>query len=177
MKRRKGAMLLEVILALAITALVLAGGGTALRTIALLGKNVRRVETNEQQDRAHEALLRRIGRLANRDNATEFFLGSSTAVAFPSSCVTSRGWDEPCRVTIDAADKSNDSNTAAFRVTISDGNSFGFAKGAGSIRYLADARNGGIWLSAWPDSTTFPRAIELVAPRESLFIRFSGNTK
>lgn len=172
MSTRRGAMLLEVVLALAITALVLAGGGTALRTLSLLLTNVRGVQATEELGRTHEQFLRSVGRMANRLDSAQFVFGDGDSITFPSSCMTARGWEEPCRVAIATTDEPQARNTAAFQVTGSNGSSFSFGRGAGSIRYLIDARNGGVWQSTWQDTTKLPLAIELVAQRESLFIRF-----
>jgi hypothetical protein len=172
MKTRSGVMLLEVVLALAITALVLTGGGVALRTMSQVSSSVRRTSNAGQRTRNQEQLLRRLGRMATQSDTMASARGSELAFAFPSTCMTSFGWSIACSVTI--VGNNGTTNSAAFRISTSLADTLMYATGAGHIHYLIDANNGGSWRADWIDTLRLPMAIELNTASDSLFIRLGS---
>jgi hypothetical protein len=165
--------LLEVILALSITTVVLVGGTQALRTVTQFSTRFRNSNDGELRRRADENHLLELGRLAVVDDSTRFITGSSEAFGFVSTCIVQEGWRERCSVTIRANRAVSDASTSAFQVTAGSATGMTFGTGNGTLRYLADARNGGVWLSAWRDSVRLPLAVQLVSLADSLLIRLA----
>lgn len=170
MTARKGTMLLEVIVALAIASMVLVAGGMALRAVAIANAASARRAAAQTHTRNAEMLVRTLVRLVVPPDSTSLVYGARTALRFATRCMTANGWTEPCLASIQSTASDSDHAAGAFRIEHGSAETVYLGAGVGTIRYLVDARHGGVWLDVWPDSTRIPIAIGLETAGQSLLV-------
>ncbi|MHB1329011.1 MAG: PulJ/GspJ family protein [Gemmatimonadales bacterium] len=170
MTRRRGFTLLELMVALVVGGLTLAGAS------AILG--------NLYESAAHlQAEVARMDRLANgerliREVAASFqpgnghnstFFGTPRAAHFSSWCLVSDGWFERCVVDLTPRSDGlylslrydNESLFSEVRLEMPQR----------ELRYLADAADGGRWLAEWAAGTSAPLAIGVVSVTDTMVVR------
>lgn len=174
LRHRAGFTLVEVVVALAISGLVLLAARQMLEALAAgadrLSAAARAADREANADRLLRAL---VGRLEVGTQEAGEFAGAERAASFTSWCDAPGGWQERCAVTlaIDSAAvgrpvlavsiaRPGGPPGAAEVLVLRDG----FADGA--FRYLSDAGAGGTWFRAWGRGVTTPLAIGVILVRE-----------
>jgi prepilin-type N-terminal cleavage/methylation domain-containing protein len=173
----RGFTLIEVLVALAVGAVVVLGARLMLEGAADGGRRIARVAQGMDRDANAERLLRTTVASLEWGSAEEGgarFGGDEREARFTSWCDAPGGWQERCDVSIAVTFDSSATHVAgslslsrvgAEPVQIRDG----FTHGA--LRYLADARDGGHWITKWDAGLAAPLAIGVILDRDTLVLR------
>ena len=156
---RGGFTLLEVVVALAISGLVILG---ARAVLSQLGTDAERVESAAaESDRAATAdrLLRQsVARTESSQPDAVRFVGDARGAKWVTWCEVPAGWLERCQATLGIVQQGDSS---ALVLTLSTGElvpvRHGFARAR--LRYLLDAAEGGHWTPDWTSQLSTPAAI------------------
>lgn len=169
--RRGGFTLVEVMVALLISAIVLLGARMLLEQ---LGENASRTVAAAARAAAAangEQMLRDLaGRLEIGTDGSTQFSGESNAVRFGSWCDTPSGWQERCAVAIVVRQDDSRWNVVA---TFAPRDSVTLLARSEPIelRYLDDPRAGGRWFVSWGAGITAPLAIAVVSGSDTTIVR------
>lgn len=165
MNTRRGVILVEVLVALAIGGVVIAGSVSALRTI---------VQSERALEKSHRAFstrrndLRRLQSIASFAVAGQQGIGTDTSFAFASFCELPEGWRAACDVQI----RRPAGPLRSLVMSLSVDDSIRIGGGGTEIRYLVSASNGGAWQRAWYDSDRLPIGMAFIDNADTLFVRF-----
>jgi prepilin-type N-terminal cleavage/methylation domain-containing protein len=172
--RRTGLTLIEVLIALVITATVVLIGRSGLEQLMSVSTTSRQAVETRLAARATADELRRTFRLASAPvDSADSFEGAARELILSTRCHNVRGWDEACRCSLQivplaqgAAVRRSCSSRMTADTLISDTESITF-------RYLISVRNGGEWLDAWGRSLSVPYAVGIVrrAARDTIILR------
>lgn len=166
---RGGFTLIEVIVAIAISGLVVLGAHRILVQLADSSGHIG--ESAAEADRAANAerMLRTL--VGHLDNDMESNLvGDRQSARFTSWCDTPGGWLERCHVTLGIVPAPG---SLALTATLSGGEAVALRSGfqRGELLYLRDARHGGSWSDTWVSVITVPAAIGIVLDSDTMIIR------
>lgn len=168
---RAGFTLVEVMVALLVSAVVLLGARMLLEQ---LGENASRIiaaATRADADANGEQMLRDLaGRLEVGTDRAAQFSGESDVARFGSWCDTPSGWQERCAVAIVVSDDHGHSRLVA---TFAEGDSITLLTRLHPIelRYLDDPRAGGRWFVSWGAGITAPLALAVVSGSDTMIVR------
>lgn len=171
-RRRTGFTLVEVMVALTLSAIVLLGAREVIDTLA------RRSTTSDRADREHamrvngERLLRELvldSRAGTEPRAT--FGGVTSALVWDTWCRTPQGWKERCRIDL-AVRSSTDGLGFALVATGPDAIEIEVVRDERPPRlvFLEDARHGGRWSATWGPATVRPVAVGVITARDTLIL-------
>lgn len=170
-RRPGGFTLVELLVALLIAGLVLAGAHATLGQIAdtahLVSAEARQ---HARQANAEDFLRTLVGSHDTSFDDADRFSGSPLRAHFPTWCETPFGWLERCHVTLlmEAADSS-------VRLTVSGpaADTFVVRRGSGEAHfdYLATAQEGGVWVRSWGERIVSPLALRAVLGADTLILR------
>lgn len=166
--------LIEVMVALALSGLVLLGGRALLdqieRTTAVLGRTTRASDELSNATRTLYALVRRAD---VRPDSASRFIGDSLSASFRSLCEEPGGWLEPCAVTV-LLDIGKDSSALVGQ--LSRGRVLILARwpGVGSFRFLDVTQSPDRWVSQWGRSIVPPAAMAVVVQGDTLILPVAG---
>lgn len=170
MRCRDGFTLIEVLVALVIGGLVLAGMRAIFEALADSSRVAQsKTVTLDQRANGVALLYRLTERLdAATPGATPFF-GTPGITEFSSWCEVPHGWLEPCRVVL-----TFDTLRAepALVARLGDSTRIALVRGFthGTFRYLESAENGGIWQRVWGRGTSAPVALGVIIDRDTLIV-------
>lgn len=167
---RAGFTLVELLVALAIGAVVLMSARTLLDGLASLARvTVRTMHSADERANAARMAQQLFGNAALAPGQTASFVGTPTEATFESWCPAVRGGLEPCQVTLSIESMGGESSVA---LTLSTGASITLLRGRqGRLRYLSDAADGGRWDDEWKAIQTPPLAVAVSAGGRTLFLR------
>jgi prepilin-type N-terminal cleavage/methylation domain-containing protein len=157
--RRGGFTLLEVVVALAITGLVILG---ARAVLSQLGTDAERIESAAaESDRAAigDRLLRQsVARAEASQPGRARFVGDGRGARWVTWCEVPAGWLERCDATLGLVQRGD---SAALVLTLSTGELVLVRRGFGRARmqYLLDPAEGGRWTPEWTSELSTPAAI------------------
>jgi prepilin-type N-terminal cleavage/methylation domain-containing protein len=166
---RAGFTLLEVIVALAVTGLVLLGARAVLSQLGVDAERIEAAAAASDRRSNGDALLRAVvGRTANSVPDRARFVGDATGARFESWCEVPAGWLEPCQAVLGIV-RTGDS--ASVVLTLSTGEMVPLATGLrrARLRYLVNPGEGGQWLGEWTSQLSTPAAVGVEAD-DSLWI-------
>lgn len=174
MRGKRGFTLIEVLVALTLTAMVV---GAVRGLVEVVGDHAlitaERARVIDSDANAERILRNLVGsaELATKDD--ERFDGTSSGARFMSWCTVPRGWQERCRVALAFERLSGTADSVALVGTLSTGERLLFraGHGPGSILYLGSARDGGTWFVAWRHSMAPPPAMAFVIGRDTMIVR------
>ncbi len=172
-----GFTLIEVVIALVISAFIVLTGRQMLEAIGGESRRVHRAaEESTLEANADRVLRELVGRMEIGSTIERGFGGTGHQATFSSWCEVPEGWLESCRVslTIDSAAHTNalvlttrlasrDEAQGAQLVMRQ-----GFAYGA--LRYLSSASDGGVWFHAWGQGITAPLAIGIILGSDTAIV-------
>ena len=168
--RLRGFTLVEVVVALAISALVILAARMLLENLGSGAERIERATRDADQDANGERLLRALVGQIEVGARRETFGGDEQSAQFTSWCRSPRGWLERCRITlsIEMAD-----GAPALTTTLPENDRVVLyrARHTLRLRYLVDPSAGGTWFVKWGDGLLVPRAIGVVADSDTLIIR------
>jgi prepilin-type N-terminal cleavage/methylation domain-containing protein len=171
---KRGMTIIEVMAALAISALLLLSGrallGQLQDTGATLGRSAR---GNDELSNATRTLYALVRRADVRPDSASRFIGDSLSASFRSLCEQSGGWLEPCGVTV-LIDIGPDSSSLVGQ--LSSGGMLILARwpGVGVFRYLDVTGVQDQWVSQWGRSIVPPAAMALVVPSDTIVLPVAG---
>jgi prepilin-type N-terminal cleavage/methylation domain-containing protein len=159
--RRAGFTLLEVVVALAITGMVILG---ARAVLAQLGDDAERLAATAAADDREANADRLVRDLLERaeppSNGSARFVGEARAVRFSTRCDVPAGWQERCQAEIGIVQVDGE---PVVGLTLSTGEAVvlrrGFSRAV--LRYLYDPANGGVWVDRWNSAFSLPWAVGL----------------
>jgi len=168
---RAGLTLVEVLVALAISGVLLLGARALLDQMGEIGHHITAAAARADREANADRLLRSLlGRLEVGTDSTRIFAGDEQRAQFPTWCDVPAGWQERCTATV-AIETAGDASV--LQATLSTGETViiraGFARG--ELRYLTDAAAGGTWFRRWGKAVTPPLALGFVLDRDTLIVR------
>jgi len=170
MRCRNGFTLIEVLVALIIGGIVIAGAHSILDALSRSARAAQLGAVNADQSANGDELLRSLtGRLDVATPGAKPFFGSEWITAFSSWCEVPRGWLESCSVVL-AFDTAFGKTALVARVNDSTRVVLLHGFTSGSFRYLESAANGGVWQRLWGRGVSAPSAIGVVIDRDTLII-------
>jgi prepilin-type N-terminal cleavage/methylation domain-containing protein len=162
-----GFTLVELMAALAITGLALAGG---IRLLDQIGDSAMRIRQENLRSMARangERVLRRalLDAIATGDSATRF-AGTRYTIALSSSCDAPGGWIERCRASL-SLDQRGDSSVVLGTLqpgVLATGELLVLRRQRGHTewRYLGPSPSESTWVSEWTSHVAVPIAVALV---------------
>ena len=168
---RPGFSLVEVLVALVVSALVVAGARALVDGLSDASRSVAARATATDRAANGAALLRALARRVEVGTARErTFDGFPDHAAFTSWCDTPAGWQLRCRVTL-----TIDSAIVGLRLaTDRDEEHTVVDTAAVRLIYLEDANGGGRWFNGWGSGLTAPLAIGVVGRGDTTIVRIGG---
>lgn len=170
---RDGMTLIELLVALIVAALTLAGATLLWLRLASVEVAIAQEATTSQASAGGERLLRRLVVAArDLDDGGTRFAGESASFNFDSRCPSKFGWPEPCRVVVGLT-QSTASTPARMRVVAGTSESaFSLDLGsAPSFHYLTSASTEAQWTQRWASGLSAPIAVALVRAQDTLYFR------
>ena len=168
---RAGFTLVELMVALVVSAVVVLGARTLLEQ---LGESAHRtIAAAARADRAAngERLLRDlVGRLEVGTSDATRFAGEPATASFSSWCDVPSGWQERCSVTLVATNAEGRASLAA-RLEPGDSVTVLVRDAPIELRYLDDPRAGGRWFTSWGAGITAPLAIGVISGGDTMIVR------
>ena len=169
---RAGFALIEVLVALALSAVVVLGTRELLE--GMMGQTssiVRRTRAADSLANLDLTVHRIIENLALVQGDAPSFDGDERSARFESWCMIAGGWQERCAVEL-VADPDSPSGLrllrpAAAPIVIGSGT-------RSTLRYLADVGGGGHWVMRWQSSITPPLAIGVLTGTDTMVLRIGG---
>lgn len=169
--QRMGFTLIEIMVALLI------GGGVLLlaSSIASVSSNVaeavqQSVEAEDARQGSERLLRRLVGQMTWAMPGDPAVGGASHELLFMTWCDTSHGWQERCEAQLQL---TTDEGHLGVLVILGGREEMKLfpADTVVALIYLASAARGGVWSEKWTDPTSFPEAIGLVFPTDTLVAR------
>ncbi|HEU4557050.1 MAG TPA: prepilin-type N-terminal cleavage/methylation domain-containing protein [Longimicrobium sp.] len=157
--RRAGFTLLEVVVALAVTGLVIAGAGAVLARLGDDAARLAAVAADDDREANADRLLRDL--LARAEPPAQDgprFVGDPRGVRFDTRCDVPSGWQERCEASLGVVEVNG---VTTLGLTLSTGEVVVLRRGFGRavLRYLYDPGNGGVWVSRWSSAFSLPWAV------------------
>ncbi|HEV7586813.1 MAG TPA: prepilin-type N-terminal cleavage/methylation domain-containing protein [Longimicrobium sp.] len=168
---RAGFTLLEVVVALAVSGLVLLGARVMLEQVADGAERIAAGAAGADRDANAERSLRDlVSRIEVSPGEGRRVVGDARGVSFSTWCDVPAGWQERCTATLGVV-RVGEANVLALA---SPGLQVepvrrGFERG--SLLYLADPGEGGAWVRAWDSAVSSPLAIGVVIDADTLILR------
>ena len=167
---RRGFTLIEVMLAIAVSATVVLIAHQLLAIVADTGSRAAAAANAANATANRERLLRELlaGVEAGNDTAQRFD-GQPNVVRFASWCRVPAGWLEACSVRLELVGVGDgvalEASGFGTRVRLAT------HAGPASFVYLKTAADGGQWLPRWGNAVSAPLALQVVWGDTSLFLR------
>jgi prepilin-type N-terminal cleavage/methylation domain-containing protein len=167
---RAGFTLIEVMVALAISGMVLLAARSVL---SQLGADARRIEAAAaESDRVSNAdrLLRDVvGRTENSSPDGPRFVGDARAARFATWCEVPAGWLERCDATLGIVQAGD---ALSLVLTLSDGELVPLRTGLrrARLKYLVDGGEGGHWTGEWTSRLSTPAAVGVEVDDSTLIV-------
>jgi prepilin-type N-terminal cleavage/methylation domain-containing protein len=156
--------LIEVIVALAITGIILGGAAALVGAMLDTERGIRaRTEAAVGASNGERLLVELAGNLLPSEGEEIALAGTRSSVAFRSRCVRGGGWSAACSVQVVLQDQRialQRSGEATIDLPIRDPRGF---------LYLAESAGGGTWVPAW-ESSVPPKAIGLLASTDTIIL-------
>ena len=171
--RRGGFTLVEVMVALVVMGVVLAGARTMLGQIADDADRITAAAAEGDREANAEALLRSVvGRLevSASPEGGSLFEGTPAGMRFHAWCEVPDGWLERCEASLGIIQVEREKVLA---LRLSTGELVTIRRGFedGELAYLRDAATGGDWVHDWGARTTAPLAVAVVVEGDTTFLR------
>lgn len=167
---RAGFTLMEVVVALALGALLLLGARTMYGELADHTERISAAAADADREANTDAWLRGLlGRVEINPDQERAFAGDAAGARFATWCEVPAGWLERCTASlglIRVAEVPTLAVSAAGQVTAV---RRGFARG--ELIYLRDAAGGGQWSHNWTSQLTAPLAVGIVIDADTLLLR------
>lgn len=158
---RAGFTLLEVVVALAITGMVVLGANAVLARLGDDAHHLAATAADDDREANADRLLRDLlGRAEPPMGRGGRFTGEPRAVRFGTRCDVPAGWQERCTAELGVVEVNG---VPTVGLTLSTGEAMVLRRGFGraALRYLYDPGNGGVWVNRWTSTVSLPWAVGL----------------
>ena len=168
--RTVGFTLIEVVVALVVSAIVMLGARAMLGEVGddahRIATETARLDAEANGERTMRALVRQLD-LSSGEGSQ--FAGDPRQVTFASWCEVASGWRERCAVTLTMEPLAGKS---ALVIRTSKGVALVVRDriGTGELRYLTTVTGGGEWIRVWGAGITAPLAIGVILDRDTLIV-------
>lgn len=173
-RERRGMTLIEVMLAVALSGLVLLSGRMLLsqlqHTSTVLGRTARRSDGDANATRTLYALVRRAD---VRPDSASRFIGDSMSARFRSLCDAPGGWLEPCGVMM-FLERGTDSSALVGQLSNGERLVLTRWKGIGTLQFLDVVSGHDQWVGQWGRSITPPIAMAVVVAGDTIILPVAG---
>ena len=170
-RSRRAFTLVEVLVALALSAMVLVGARGLLDALGAHSTSVlRSARELDSSMNAEDVLRRALADLVVRSDTFPSFEGDEVAFTFGASCDTPRGWREPCSVRV-AAERTDSGYQLVFRQDAGSAVMLRTGLARTALRYLLSADEGGQWTARWQNTLMLPLAVGLIADDDTIVAR------
>jgi prepilin-type N-terminal cleavage/methylation domain-containing protein len=161
--RHAGFTILELMVALALSVLMLLAGRSTMEQVAGAGETIRIDATIVDSARTRAQYLRTIIRSIEPDTSIKF-VGDSRDTRFATWCTGEEQIRKRCMVTLTVDSLVTLAEPARTLVVVRD-------RVPGVLRYLGDSRNGGAWYRSWGPGNILPLAIGIVFRTDTTVFR------
>lgn len=167
--RRHGFTVIEIVVALAITGMLVLGARFILETLGdhatRIGAAARAADASANADRWLRSTVAQI-----EVDSAHRFEGDERRAQFQTWCPRPSGWAERCQVAL--ALETGDQG-GVFTGTLPGGERLVLRRDfqGGTLRYLVSARAGGSWVAGWRDGITPPLAIGVILDGDTTIVR------
>ncbi|HET7463774.1 MAG TPA: prepilin-type N-terminal cleavage/methylation domain-containing protein [Longimicrobium sp.] len=154
-----GFTLLEVVVALAITGLVVLGARAVLARLGDDAHHLAATAADDDREANADRLLRDLlGRAEAPLGQAGRFAGDPRVVRFDTRCDVPAGWQERCTAELGVVEVNG---VPTVGLTLSTGEAVVLRRGFGRavLRYLYDPANGGVWVNRWSSAVSLPWAV------------------
>lgn len=167
---RGGFTLLEVMVAITISAVLLLGARALVEQVGASAESISGTAAEVDREANAERLLRALVGRAEQPREGHEFAGTPRGVRFSTWCDVPAGWQERCSVSLGLL-RAGGSNVLALELP---GGEIvpvrrGFAEGR--ILYLRDPGEGGLWLREWSSSVAAPMALGVEMDGDTVILR------
>jgi hypothetical protein len=165
-RARGGFAVLEVVVALAVGALVLLGARAMYAQLADDAGRIVDAASEADREANADALLRGLVGRAEVEPRLRPFEGEAAGARFWTWCDTPAGWQERCRTTLGILSVDG----APLLALMADGGEVVPLRRdfhSGRLLYLRDASDGGAWARNWSSELSLPLAIGVVLERDA----------
>ena len=167
---RRGATLMEVVVALALAGLVLLSARRMLQQLGDAGIQLTRETIRADRERnAERELAGLLARLEVGTDSTARFAGEIQAMRLTTWCDAPAGWQERCTVDI-----AFDSVDASLALVVDGAGSERLVirrDVAGGFRYITKYDDPSTWFVRWGDGNTAPVGVALIVDRDTTIFR------
>jgi prepilin-type N-terminal cleavage/methylation domain-containing protein len=166
---RAGFTLLEVLVALAITGILILAARAVLDRLGDDARHLTSVAGEEAREANADRLLRDLLARAELPRPGDPFVGDSRLVRFSTRCDVPAGWQERCHAELGVVQVGG---IATLGLSLSTGEAVVLRRGFASARlqYLYDPGAGGTWTNSWRSAYTLPWAVGIEADGETLIV-------
>ena len=167
---RAGFTLLEVMVAITISAVLLLGARALVEQVGASAESISGTAAEVDREANAERLLRALVGRAEQPREGHEFAGTPLGARFRTWCDVPAGWQERCSVSLGVL-RAGGSSVLALELP---GGEIvpvrrGFAEGR--ILYLRDAADGGTWLREWSSSVAAPVALGVEMDGDTVILR------
>lgn len=171
---RQGFTLPEVVVAVLLTALLVAATHRVAVQVGEAGSHAIRTAMVADREANAERLLRALVGSYEADPADATpFVGEPVSMRFHAWCDTPTGWQERCEVVL-RLDGGDDATTLRAEMTIGGRRRvevLGAVPPGAAFRYLENAADGGRWSRGWTAQPVAPVAVSVPLAGEDLLVR------
>jgi prepilin-type N-terminal cleavage/methylation domain-containing protein len=169
-RARSGFTLIEVMVALVLSAIVLLGARAMLGEVGddtlRIAAQARKVDGDANGERTLRAL---VGNLELGAGDSTQFAGDPRRASFSSWCDIPAGWQERCAVSL-IIERRADGDALVIHTSQSGALVVREHVRAGSLRYLSTVSSGGEWIRIWGAGITAPLAIGVILDADTLIV-------
>ncbi len=168
---RGGFTLMEVMVAIAISAVLLLGARVMLEQVGDSAQRIAGSAAEVDREANSERLVRALVARAEQPRPGEReFAGTPRGARFTTWCDVPAGWQERCTVSLGLVRVAGDNVLA---LEGSGGEIVAVRRGfaQGDFLYLRDAAEGGTWLREWSSSVATPLAVGVALDGDTLILR------
>jgi prepilin-type N-terminal cleavage/methylation domain-containing protein len=167
---RGGFTLLEVMVSIAISAVLLLGARALVEQVGHDAERISGTAAEVDREANAERLLRAVVGRAEQPGPGREFVGTPAGARFPTWCDVPAGWQERCSVTLGVL-RVGSSNVLALELPGGEIIAVrrGFAEGR--LLYLRDAGEGGAWQREWSSSVSTPLALGVEMDGDTVILR------
>lgn len=162
-RSRAGFTILELMVAVTLSALVLLAGRSIIEQVAGAGETIGIDAAIADSARTRAQYLRTIIRSIEPDTSMKF-VGDSRDARFAAWCAGEEQVREQCVVTLTIDSLVTLAEPTRALVVARD-------RAPGTLRYLGDSRNGGTWYRSWGPGNILPLAIGIVFRTDTTVFR------
>lgn len=168
---RAGFTVIEVVVAISITALLLVGARAVFEQLGGHAEAVVRAASAGDRDANGQALVRALlGRAETSPDLERRFDATAEGARFATWCESAGGWLERCTATLGFVTVAD---TSVLAVRQGDGEPVALRRGfrRGAMIYLRSADEGGQWVRNWSSAVSAPLAVGVVIDGDTIIVR------